>query len=54
VLTSAVLFGGYAVMMLASLQTVFLFGLLTSLSIAAALYGEVIIFPLLLERFDRE
>ncbi|QJX45555.1 MMPL family transporter [Hymenobacter taeanensis] len=54
VLTSAVLFGGYAVMMLASLQTVFLFGLLTSLSIAAALYGEVIIFPLLLERFDRD
>ncbi|TGE06646.1 efflux RND transporter permease subunit [Hymenobacter fodinae] len=54
VLTSAVLFGGYAVMLLASLQTVFLFGLLTSLSIAAALYGEVIIFPLLLERFDRD
>lgn len=53
VLTSGVLFLGYAVMVLASLKTVQLFGLLTATSIAGALFGELIIFPLLLERFDR-
>lgn len=54
VLTSLILFVGYAAMGLAALKTVQLFGLLTAVSIAAALFGEIVIFPLVLERFDRE
>ncbi|RTQ47877.1 hypothetical protein EJV47_18330 [Hymenobacter gummosus] len=54
VLTSVVLFLGYAVMGLGALKTVQLFGLLTAVSVAAALFGEIVIFPLVLERFDRE
>ncbi|GAB3839644.1 efflux RND transporter permease subunit [Hymenobacter jeollabukensis] len=54
VLTSLVLFVGYAVMGLGSLKTVQLFGVLTAASIAAALFGEIVIFPLVLARFDRE
>jgi predicted RND superfamily exporter protein len=54
VLTSVILFVGYAAMGLGSLKTVQLFGLLTAVSIAAALFGEIVIFPLVLERFDRE
>ena len=53
VLTSIILFLGYSVMLLASLKTVQLFGLLTAISIAGALFGELIIFPIVLERFDR-
>jgi len=41
-------------MTLGSLQTVQLFGLLTAISIVGAMFGELIIFPLLLARFDRE
>jgi predicted RND superfamily exporter protein len=52
VLTSVILFLGYSVMLLASLKTVQLFGLLTAISIVGALFGELIIFPLVLERFD--
>jgi predicted RND superfamily exporter protein len=52
-LTSVILFLGYAVMLLASLKTVQLFGLLTAISIVGALYGELVIFPIVLERFDR-
>ncbi|MCC2548861.1 MMPL family transporter [Hymenobacter sp. BT175] len=53
VLTSAILFLGYAFMMLGSLKTVQLFGSLTAVAIAGALLGELIIFPIVLERFDR-
>jgi predicted RND superfamily exporter protein len=53
-LTSVILFLGYAVMGLGSLKTVQLFGILTAVSVAAALFGEIIIFPIVLERFDRE
>ena len=38
---------------LASLKTVQLFGLLTAISIVGALFGELISFPLVLERFNR-
>ncbi|MCC3160440.1 MMPL family transporter [Hymenobacter sp. 15J16-1T3B] len=54
VLTSLILFLGYAVMGLGSLKTVQLFGVLTAVSVAAALFGEIVIFPLVLARFDRE
>jgi len=53
VLTSVILFLGYSVMLLASLKTVQLFGLLTAISIVGALFGELVIFPIVLERFDR-
>ena len=53
VLTSIILFLGYSVMLLASLKTVQLFGLLTAISIAGALFSELIIFPIVLERFDK-
>jgi predicted RND superfamily exporter protein len=54
VLTSAILFSGYAFMMLGSLKTVQLFGALTAVAIAGALFGELIIFPIVLAWFDRE
>ncbi|MFD2784507.1 RND family transporter [Hymenobacter rubripertinctus] len=54
VLTSIILFLGYSVMLLASLKTVQLFGLLTAISIVGALFGELVIFPIVLERFDRK
>lgn len=54
VLTAIVLFSGYILMIFGSLVTVRLWGLLTAVSIVGALYGELIIFPLVLERFDRE
>jgi predicted RND superfamily exporter protein len=54
VLTGAILFGGYAFMALGSLKTVQLFGLLTAVSIVGAMFGELVIFPLLLARFDPE
>ena len=41
-------------MMLGSLKTVQLFGLLTALSIVAAMFGELIMFPLVLAWFDKE
>ncbi len=31
-----------------------LFGMLTAISIVGALYGELVIFPIVLERFDRQ
>ena len=54
VLTGAMLFGGYSFMLLGSLKTVQLFGLLTAISIVGAMFGELIIFPLVLVRFDPE
>ena len=54
VLTSLVLFAGYTLMVFGSLKTVQLWGLLTAVALAGALYGELVIFPLVLERFDKE
>jgi predicted RND superfamily exporter protein len=54
VLAGGVLFCGYAFMLLGSLKTVQLWGLLTAIAIAAAMFGELVLFPLVLERFDRE
>src|SRR5690606_5313829 len=52
-ITSLILFCGFAFMMLGQLQTVKLFGLLTALAIFTGLFGEVVLFPLMLEKFDR-
>jgi predicted RND superfamily exporter protein len=54
VLASLVLFCGYFCMIFGSLKTVELFGVLTAIAIASALFSELIIFPILLERFDRD
>ena len=54
VITSIVLFTGYLVLLLASVKTVFYFGLFTAIAILAALYGDLIILPLLLKKFDRK
>ena len=53
VLTSLILFFGYVLMVFASLKTVMLFGLLTALAILASLYSHLVIFPVLLVRFDK-
>jgi hypothetical protein len=53
-LASAVLIGGYSLMIFGSLKTVQLFGLLTVIALVAALYAELIIFPLVLSRFDNK
>lgn len=54
VFSSAVLFIGYFLMLFGSLKTVVLFGLLTALSIAAALLAQLFLFPSLLKYFDPE
>lgn len=54
VLTSLILFLGYTVMILGSLKTVQLFGLLTAIAVAGAFYGELVIFPLVLKKYDSE
>lgn len=54
VLASLVLITGYALMIFGSLKTVQLFGLLTVIALVAALYSELVIFPLLLAKFDRK
>jgi predicted RND superfamily exporter protein len=54
VFTSLVLFSGYALMWFGSLKTVIYFGTLTAASIAAALVSQLFLFPILLERFDRD
>ena len=51
--TALVLFAGFALMMFGSLKTVQYWGILTAVAITGALYGELVIFPLILERFDR-
>jgi len=53
VITSLVLFFGYGLMTFGSLLTVALFGILTAIAIAGALYSHLFIFPLLLMRFDK-
>ncbi len=54
VLTGVVLFVGFFLMVLGSLKTVQLWGLLTAIAIVAALFGELVLFPLVLSRFDRD
>ncbi|MBC7446641.1 MAG: MMPL family transporter [Hymenobacteraceae bacterium] len=53
-LTSLMLLGGYSFMLLGELRTVQLFGALTAIALVAALFGELVIFPLVLARFDRK
>jgi len=48
VLTSIVLCAGFSILLLASLKTVFYFGLLAGLSSVAALVGDVVMLPLIL------
>jgi predicted RND superfamily exporter protein len=53
VLTALLLFAGYAFMMMGSLQTVRLFGILIAFTIALGLFAEFVVLPLLLARFAR-
>ena len=53
VLTSFILLAGFSLMLFASLKTVFLFGLLTSIAIVGALFSHLVLLPLLLERYDQ-
>ncbi len=53
VFTSLVLFAGYILMWFGNLRTVVYFGTLTSVSILAALMSQLLIFPILLARWDR-
>lgn len=50
-LSSLLLMVGFSLMMLASLKTVFYFGLLSVISVLAALLGDLILLPLLLKRW---
>ncbi len=52
VLTSFILLAGFSLMLFASLKTIFLFGLLTITAILGALFSNLILLPLLLERYD--
>ncbi len=47
-ITTAILVGGFPILMLADVKTVFYFGLLTSLAAAAALIADLFLLPLLL------
>ena len=49
VITTVLLLAGYPVLMLADVKTVVYFGLLTTVAAAAALYGDLIVLPLLLK-----
>ena len=48
IITTLLLVIGFPVLMLADVKTVVSFGLLTTVAAAAALYGDLIILPLLL------
>lgn len=54
ILTSLILLAGFLLMLFASLKTVYLFGLLTSIAIVGAFFSHLILLPLLLERFDND
>ena len=54
ILTCTLLVAGYVCMLFASLKTVQLFGLLTAIAILSGLFCELIVFPLLLNRFDKK
>jgi predicted RND superfamily exporter protein len=51
--SSLVLFGGFASMGFSSLKTVYLFGLLSCWIIFWALFAQLVLFPMLMARFDR-
>lgn len=53
VLTSFILLVGYSVMLFASLKTVYLFGLLTSVAILCAVFSHLVLLPMLLNKFDK-
>jgi predicted RND superfamily exporter protein len=53
ILTSTVLFAGYFLMLFGELKTVLYFGILTSISIVAALVSQLFLFPILLAKFDK-
>ncbi|PTM05515.1 MAG: hypothetical protein DA405_03670 [Bacteroidetes bacterium] len=53
ILSSAVLFAGYFLMLFGELKTVLYFGILTSISILAALVSQLFLFPILLSKFDK-
>ena len=48
IFSSLVLFAGFAILLLASLKTVFYFGMLTCIAVVVALVGEVVMIPLIL------
>lgn len=50
VLTSIVLIVGFSILMLASLKTVFYFGLLSTIAVVAVMYGDLILLTLLLKK----
>ncbi|MDR9442952.1 MAG: MMPL family transporter [Schleiferiaceae bacterium] len=52
--TSLLLFAGYFLMVFGELRTVIYFGALSSVAIAFALFGQLVVFPLLLQQFDRK
>lgn len=49
--TSLLLLAGYPILMLSGVATIFYFGLLTSVSAIAGLFGDLVILPLLLRAF---
>ncbi len=54
ILTGLLLICGYSFMLFASLKTVQLFGLLTAIAIISGVLCELILFPLLLHKFDKD
>lgn len=52
VLTSLVLCLGFSIMLLASLKTVFYFGLLSLVSVVAVLYGDLILMTILIKKWN--
>ena len=51
VLTSLVLLIGFSILLLASLKTVFYFGLFSVIAVVAVLYGDIILLTLLLKKW---
>ena len=51
IMTTLLLVIGYPVLMLADVATVFYFGLLTTVAALAAIYGDLVMLPLLLKVF---
>ncbi|MDB5014223.1 MAG: hypothetical protein JWQ25_2425 [Daejeonella sp.] len=54
ILTGLLLVCGYSFMLFASLKTVQFFGLLTAIAIISGVLCELILFPLLLQKFDED
>jgi predicted RND superfamily exporter protein len=51
-ITTAILVGGFPILMFASVKTVFYFGLLTTIAAVAALIADLFMLPLLLRVFS--